>query len=128
MFKNGALAAFVILALLPIACISTTDMMDSWLGVEESTLVAEWGKPDTIVPADPNGRIFIYTKMDSYSARGGNDSNVYGSGSIGSDIPGREMRWTRTYMFWLDEQNVVQKWDVQKEEIPYSTTDMKDLH
>jgi len=127
MLNRGALAAFVVLAFLPIGYISTSDMMNSWLGVEEAALIAEWGEPDKIIPDNASGRIFIYGKTDAYSSRGGNDSNIHGSGSIGSDIPGREMRWKRTYMFWLDNKSAVHNWDMQKEEIPYSAKEAENL-
>ena len=60
--------------------------------------------------------------------RAGETTAMYiGSGSIGSDIPGQEMRWNRTYLFWLDNKNVVYDWDMQKEEVPYSAMEAENL-
>ena len=120
---RGARPAIVCFILLMVGCISTSDMMNSWLGIKEPALVAEWGEPDKIVSAGASGKIFVYIETDSYSSRGGNDSNIYGSGSIGSDIPGPETRWKRTYMFWLNDKGVVYDWKLRKEEIPYSALD-----
>ena len=114
-----ACSVLVLLAFSLISCISTSASMESWVGADEATLIARWGKPGNVISNAPDGKIFIYVRMDSYSSHGGGDSNIYGSGSTGSDIPGQEMRWERKYIFWLDNEGIVHNVDMQKEEVPF---------
>lgn len=119
-------AVLVILASLLISCVSTSDTMGAWVGADESALIDKWGEPNSVIPNEPNGKIFVYIRIDTYLSQGAGDVNRYGSGTIGSDIPGQEMSWKRQYMFWLDKEGVVYDWDKRKEEIPVSVAEEND--
>ena len=91
--------------------------MERWIGATRSELVAEWGNPDRVVHNRPHGSILIYVTTSSYSTRGADDLNIYGSGSRGSDIPGGTSKLQRTYRFFLDNKGVIYDWSVQQQEI-----------
>ena len=106
-------------------CVSTSDTMQRWVGATRSELVAEWGEPDRVEPIMPDGEILVYIKRDFHMSRGGDDSNLYGSGTREADVAGRPMRWERRYMFYVNKEDVIHDWKLEKEEAPFFRTEGK---
>lgn len=116
-YERAGFAPIIIMITLLIGCASTSDTMESWIGAQESELVAKWGQPDEVVPNDPDGRIYVYIKENYRSSRPSDDLYRYGSGTRTSDIPGDNKALRLQYWFWLDNDGTVYKCDIRKEEI-----------
>ena len=62
-----ASALLVAIAVSAIACVSTTSLMNSWIGKSESELLSSWGAPDTSRKMD-DGRV-IHTWKSLWGKR-----------------------------------------------------------
>ena len=53
---------FILLCVGCVACTTTKQTMDSWLGADKSDLILKWGPPDRVASDGQRGEILIYGK------------------------------------------------------------------
>jgi hypothetical protein len=115
--SKKALIFLTLVGVLLIRCASPAQMQ-SWVGANQSELMAKWGEPDQVIQNEPDGKILVYFRTDQYSTRGATDVYRYGSGTRGSDIPGEDYKWKREYRFLVNNDGIVYDWELRKEQVP----------
>ncbi len=84
-----ATAATVVLLFLTTGCVSTADVMKSWVGESESKLVSRWGAPDASVQTGDGKRVVTWKTLWNSS---GNLYTCRRSFTIGAE--GKVERWS----------------------------------
>ena len=115
--KNKAVLLLAAAAVLVIRCASQTDMVQSWVGADQSALVAEWGEPERIIEDKSGDRIFVYVKTEPTSLYYADNEVLYGSDTRESGVPDERKVWRRTYMFSIGTDGIVYDWDFRREQI-----------
>ena len=97
-------------------------VMASWQGNHYSNLLAAWGPPDQIMDDGSGGKIFVYTRVRSYTAPGtattqtsgtatASGGTVYGSAtSTTTYTPGQTYTWKIYRMFWTNKNGIIYRW------------------
>ena len=104
----------IMLLILSIGCASTTDSMQSWMGVNQSELIAQWGEPDKIMADGPEGKVLVYSRENISFSQPFDDLYRYGSGTKESDIPADAANEKRIYLFWLDNEGIIYHWNKEQ--------------
>jgi len=76
---------------LSLSCASALQKnMESWMGSQESQLLAAWGAPDTRVPLPDGGR--VYTWLDTWYQQNGQPANCRKTFTV--DPRGVVVKWS----------------------------------
>jgi hypothetical protein len=58
--KFAASALVVLLCLISTGCVSTSELMQSWVGTDESELLSRWGAPDSSAQTNDGRKILTW--------------------------------------------------------------------
>jgi hypothetical protein len=90
-------------------CVSTSDMMQSWVGHHRSELIASLGPPQATAPDGQGGTVLVY---QSYVNLGFREGQVIPKGGRGgySYTPPQQGGYTRLRMFCVDSNDTIYSW------------------
>ena len=118
MQRLSLLLIMVILA----GCASINKTMESWMGHDQSDLIANWGPPQQVMDDGRGGKIFVYTTTRSHTAPGSSTTTVTGSAyGYGDTVygtatghttynPPRTTSYNAYRMFWIDQTGRIYRW------------------
>lgn len=108
-----------------ISCMTPTKVntiMESWMGSNESDLIAAWGAPQQVMSDGSDGKVFIYSQQVSYTtpatsyttgnATGytyGNTTSVYGN-TYTTYNPSHTYGYQKQRIFFINSDGRVYRW------------------
>ena len=103
-------------------CGSIDKTMASWMGHDQSDLIANWGPPQQVMDDGQGGKIFVYTTTRSYTSPGTSTTTVTGSAHVYGDTaygtatgktiyyPPQTTSYNANRMFWIDQRGRIYRW------------------
>jgi len=115
--KNIIIVTITVLAL--VACKSTREVMDSWLGHTKHDLIMKWGSPARTASDGENGEILVDAKPVYIPETTGlaTPSNPNPSTSPGKTF------WDYK-MFWVNSDGKIYHWMTQRQQVPPQQIDL----
>ncbi len=111
-----------------IACASTQNTMNTWIGHSKRDLILQFGPPSKTADDGANGEIIVYAKQVyipsmHFSGVATPDANGGISTSPGTNTPSQNY-WQYT-MYFINPEGKIYHWLIQKEQVPPTQIDLK---
>ena len=84
------------------------DIMDPWVGVEASTLIAQVGEPDSITTDDEGGKFLVYDRYIELGAGTGEIVTDYAG--FASYMPAKKRKTFARKTFYVDSKGIISAW------------------
>jgi hypothetical protein len=106
---------FLVLSIAAMAgCAMVDKSMSSWMGHDQSDLIASWGPPQQIMDDGQGGKIFVYASTRSFTTPGSATTTVYGTPYAATAYttyrPPQTSSYNASRMFWIDQNGRVYRW------------------
>lgn len=119
--KSSGITLFAIVSFLLLVqgCVSTQEIMNSWLGHHQSDLIASWGPPTRTASDGKGGSILIYEQFVDLGQSPGEVRWDWGKDFWGKDSGGitykepQQHGYVRTRMFYVNERGYIYHWLVK---------------
>ena len=93
-----------------IGCASINKEMASWVGHNESDLIAHYGPPQQTMSDGQGGKVFIYSSERSFTMPGYADTQFTRSGAYTVYSPSMTSSYNAYRMFWIGADGSVYRW------------------
>lgn len=114
--KSSVITLFAIVSFLLLVqgCVSTQEIMNSWLGHHQSDLIASWGPPTRTASDGKGGLILIYEQHVNLGQSPGEVTMDWGKnwGNVTYTEP-QQHGYVRTRMFYVNERGYIYHWLVK---------------
>jgi len=84
------------------------NIMNSWVGHYQTSLVSAWGQPTEVVPGDRGGRILIY---ESLKGTWGEETDKRIVGGAQYKARPRQEGYTAIRKFYVNEKGIIYSWE-----------------
>ena len=102
------IAIAVVILVLMFGCAASIDnTMKSWMGHNQSDLIASWGPPQQVMDDGQGGKILVYTAQRNFTTPGTATTSFSGSSAQTTYNPPQTSSCAAHRMFWVSADGVM---------------------
>ena len=114
---NKIILLFLVLILTGCAALNPNYITQSWIGANESDLIAKWGIPDRIMNVEDGNKILVYHRTEYKwtnpghvdTLGGGMNTDYYTVNETTTYTPPEKHGYGKNYLYWINKDGTIYK-------------------